>query len=496
MIIILQLFQTLLDNCYSESSTVQYFTNSNQYFVTLISLNNPLCDVMPPGVQVNLTINSPLGSTVPMAVQTLDDFSYENTKTIRFLAVLPTGVTLTQVHISQLDIYTYGHIITIKMRDFLLQRSNLQLCYQRDSRAQVSRDSITVTVNPTGICANQMTLAAPGVDNFLTKIQFNLNGFLGDLDLAGFDYNVSQQTLTFNMNVQQLIVSTPFLYGELVFVSSQSGDSINFQQNIGKINLQTTVDFFTNATVGFWNNKFYLNFEYNNALYPQYLKTIGYLTTVKLGILLNNTVHQFSLIYDQAITQGQTLEIRCDQQNLETISICSQLVRGQKFDDINVDVLSEDTDGSLKSLYKITPQAISTCWTKAAGTVHNTRWLRLTLFQNGKCEFGDAVFLIKNNANEQLRLEAEFNNDLVRIEFSSTHPSFFAQDEYILTMELGGNSYQIVVDDVRRIRFDYTLMIACVFGGSFLILSCYISITGIIFSIKFMRSQKRRRQTK
>eukprot|EP00702_Spironucleus_salmonicida_P001231 EST42522.1 Hypothetical protein SS50377_17834 [Spironucleus salmonicida] len=443
---------------------------------------------MPPGVQVNLTINSLEGIKIPIVTTTLSSFSYQNITNITFAAALPTGQKIGLVYSAQLDIYTFGQVLTTLIPKFSLQKSNLQACYEPRSVAQVFRNRIEVELFPTGLCKTQMQLKAASPDNFLQAVQLSLSGALVELDLnMGFDYMVAKQEIMFKDDLLEFVQQQPFLNAFIVFTTSQVGSKVEFQVDVESTRLETVVAFFQVTLMSLQNDDIYLRLQFDQDKYDDYEKVLGDHTTFKLSFIVNGTQHSFLSSHNAPLVNNQVLQITCASQIIKLRPICSAIVLSQQFDRVVLDIISVGPDQTLKSMYKQMPQMVPTCWTKVTA-VRRKNVIDLTLYLNGKCSAGPAEFsLINHNA---AAITASSDSSATQVSFTG-YDGFFDTARYGLSMVLDGATYLLFLDDVKAQPVNYGTIAAVAVGASWVACCTAFAIYGIVQAVVAMKNRKR-----
>ncbi|KAH0572246.1 hypothetical protein SS50377_26456 [Spironucleus salmonicida] len=492
MLLALQIFQTLIYDCYASNTSIIYDLNTNKIQIYLISTQNIRCRALPLGVRANLTINSPNGDKIPLIMTTIDDYDYEKTAVILFHDALPTGVIIGKIYTAQLDIYTYGEIITQYIDNFFIQKSNLQQCYYPNSTAQIFRNHVAVSLQPTGLCITQMQLPAHGTTSYLERIQFTINGVQADLDLLDFDYSDQFQQLKININAL-FTIDIPFLSGQIVFSSYQNGTIVKFNHEIGQMLLSTVPNFLTAVGVGLWNSKFYLNVSYNSSLYETYLLSKGAQTLFKFSFQLAHKTYSFKMIYNDPLEPDRLIQLRCEDQNIEDIDICKQLVLSQKYDNLNLDIFSVKVDGSIASLYKFTPTVVKTCWTRATGVVQSNKQINASFFSNGQCQHHNAIFVLLSMSLQESKVLKVFGENTAQIIFEADS-EFFRQRDFIMRMSMDGEIYEVIIDNVQRVNFNAMETIISTIGVTLIVGCICFAIYGIVRSILFIKRSKLNRK--
>ncbi|KAH0569960.1 hypothetical protein SS50377_27932 [Spironucleus salmonicida] len=488
MIIILQIFQQVLEDCYDQKSFLVYDENINQMVVQLTPLNVSICSNMPIGVQVNLTINSIEGSDIPIITTTISNFVYETTTNITFQTVLPPGQKITLVYSMQLDIFTFGSVLTTLIPKFLIQKSNLQECYEHKSIAQVFRNRVEITLYPTGLCSTQMALKDVSLDNYLQGVQLTLSEDLVELDLSlGFDYNVKKQQLVFNVDLLKFAQQQPFLNSLIIFSTNQSGQQVQFQVDIQKTELETVIGFFQSIQLSLQNNNIYIQVQLDQTKYDDYIKHLGDVTTFKVSFVVNGSHYSFSVNHNQPLQNLVIIKLSCDNQIIKLNSICKQIVLSQTFDLIVIDMISISLDQNLKSMYKQTPKLFPTCWTKVTGIRHKKQ-LKVTLQLNGKCNTGSAQFTLTNNINQQISINQDSSSTSLNFKGED---QFFDSINYTLEMRLKDIQFLIFIDDLQDQQINFTVIFASIVGVVWIVFSMIYSLYGIVNALVALKRRKR-----
>ncbi|CAL5972270.1 Conserved_hypothetical protein [Hexamita inflata] len=195
-----------IHTCYTYDTTVEYRPNIKQLLILLVPNNNSACDIFPAGANINVTIgNTDFATTVPLPVYlpysyTISNFGYQNTTQIAVEGFsLPLDGLGDEISIDFLliEIYSYAEITRIEILEMQTIISSLSECFYADMPMLVTKDSLYISMNATGLCRIQI--------GALKSIQVTIEGKQFSFDLmhsslvdlkTNYNHNVK-----FNLNL-------------------------------------------------------------------------------------------------------------------------------------------------------------------------------------------------------------------------------------------------------------------------------------------------------
>ncbi|CAL6107213.1 Conserved_hypothetical protein [Hexamita inflata] len=210
-----------IHTCYTYDTTVEYRPNIKQLLILLVPSNNSACDIFPAGVNINVTIgNTDFATTVPLPVYlpysyTISNFGYQNTTQIAVEGFsLPVDGLGDEISIDFLliEIYSYSEITRIEILEMQTIISSLSECFYADMPMLVTKDSLFISMNATGLCRIQI--------GALKSLHVTIEG-------KQFSFNLTQASLVdlktnYNHNVKFNVSLTPSGTNNFLFTAEES----------------------------------------------------------------------------------------------------------------------------------------------------------------------------------------------------------------------------------------------------------------------------------
>ncbi|CAL6012271.1 Conserved_hypothetical protein [Hexamita inflata] len=209
-----------IHTCYTYDTSVEYRPNIKQLLILLVPSNNSACDIFPAGVNINVTIgNTDFATTVPLPVYlpysyTISNFGYQNTTQIAVEGFsLPLDGLGDEISIDFLliEIYSYAEITRIEILEMQTIISSLSECFYSDMPMLVTKDSLYITMNSTGLCRIQI--------GALKSLQVTIEG-------KQFSFDLTQASLVdlktnYNHNVKFNIQLLPGVSDSFAFTAEK-----------------------------------------------------------------------------------------------------------------------------------------------------------------------------------------------------------------------------------------------------------------------------------